>query len=175
MEIAVNSQIRLSELRESDKPAMVESLNDRDIYDQTLRIPFPYTEASADAWFAVLAKIAADHGRQTHFAIRNADDTLIGACGVHDFETGKSHHAEIGYWLAKPYWGRGIMTAVVPRVCQYAFDEFGLVKLTAHVFTGNPASARVLGKCGFVQEGTLRKHYLKDGKFIDAWLFALLK
>jgi ribosomal-protein-alanine N-acetyltransferase len=67
------------------------------------------------------------------------------------------------------------MTAVVQHVCRHAFDEFGLAKITAHVFCHNPASARVLEKCGFVQEGFLRKHYLKDGSFIDARLFALVK
>ncbi|MBY0524416.1 MAG: GNAT family N-acetyltransferase [Gemmataceae bacterium] len=65
------------------------------------------------------------------------------------------------------------MPAVVRRVCQHAFEEFGLVKITAHVFATNPASARVLQKCGFVQEGYLKKHYLKDGQYPDARLFAL--
>lgn len=88
---------------------------------------------------------------------------------------GKSHRAEVGYWLAKPFWGRGIMTAVVRRLCRHAFDEYGLAKITAQVSLHNPASARVLEKCGFQQEGCLRKHFLKDGRFIDARLFALLR
>jgi ribosomal-protein-alanine N-acetyltransferase len=67
------------------------------------------------------------------------------------------------------------MTAVVQRVCRHAFEEFGLVKITAHVFSHNTASARVLEKCGFQQEGFLRKHFLKDGQFIDARLFGLLR
>ena len=67
------------------------------------------------------------------------------------------------------------MTAVVQRVCQHAFEEFGLVKITAHVFAHNPASARVLEKCGFQQEGFLRHHFLKDGQFLEARLFGLLK
>ena len=49
------------------------------------------------------------------------------------------------------------------------------MKITAHVFADNPASARVLEKCGFQQEGFLRKHFLKDGQFLDARLFALVK
>ena len=81
----------------------------------------------------------------------------------------------VGYWLAKPLWGRGIMTAVVQRLCQHAFEEFGLVKITAHVFSHNTASARALEKCGFQEEGFLRKHFLKDGRFLDARLLALLK
>jgi ribosomal-protein-alanine N-acetyltransferase len=81
----------------------------------------------------------------------------------------------LGYWLAKPYWGRGIMTAVIRNACQYAFNEWNLMKITAHVFSFNAASARVLEKCGFEQEGYLKKHHLKDGQLIDARLFGLLK
>jgi ribosomal-protein-alanine N-acetyltransferase len=175
MKIVVNAQVHLSEFRPSDKDALIEHLNDLDTYERTLRIPFPYTEHDADEWLSLVAKIAEQQGRPIHFAIRNAADALIGGCGFDGIQVGKSHRAEVGYWLAKPFWGRGIMTAVVQRVCQHAFEEFGLVKITAHVFTHNPASARVLAKCGFVQEGLLRRHYLKDDKLIDARLFALLR
>jgi RimJ/RimL family protein N-acetyltransferase len=60
-------------------------------------------------------------------------------------------------------------------IWQTMTDWHFLVKITAHVFTLNPASARVLEKCGFVQEGLLRKHFFKDGQFIDTWMFALFK
>src|SRR5262249_41514483 len=126
-------------------------------------------------WLALVAKITQQQGRPVQWAIRSTDDALIGGCGFDGFQVGQSHRAEVGYWLAKPFWGRGIMTAVVEPWCRTAFAEFGLVKITAHVFAGNPASARVLEKCGFQQEGLLRKHFLKDDTFIDARLFALLK
>src|SRR6202040_3628712 len=122
--------------------------------ERTLRIPFPYTKNDAAEWFALVAKITQQQGQPVHFAIRSDDDSLIGGCGFVDgLQVGKSHRAEVGYWLAKPFWGRGIMTAVVQRGCQHAFNEFGFVKIIAHVVTHNPASARVLEKCGFVQEG----------------------
>src|SRR5262245_4223711 len=175
MNIVVNDQAHLAEFRPSDKPALVRHLNDRDIYDRTLRIPFPYTDAAADEWLALVAKITEQQGRQVHWAIRSAADALIGGCGFDGLQVGKSHRAEVGYWLAKPCWGRGIMTGVVRRACQHAFEELGLVKITAHVFSHNPASARVLEKCGFQEEGFLRKHFLKGGQFVDARLFALLK
>jgi ribosomal-protein-alanine N-acetyltransferase len=175
MKILVNNQIHLSEFRPSDKPALIELLNDRDIYERTFRIPFPYTDADAEAWLALVAKITNQQGRLVQWAVRSADDALIGGCGFDGFQIGKSHRAEIGYWLARPFWGRGIMSAVVQRVCQHAFKEFGLVKITAHVVTYNPASARILEKCGFQEEGLLRKHFFKDGKFIDARLFGLLR
>jgi RimJ/RimL family protein N-acetyltransferase len=175
MKIVVNPQIHLSEFQGSDKTALIAHLNDRDIYERTLRIPFPYTDASANEWLALVAKITEQQGQQVHFAIRKDDDALIGGCGFDGFQLGTSHRAEIGYWLAKPYWGRGIMTAVVQRLCQHAFDEFGLVKIIAHIFVGNSGSARVLEKCGFQEEGFLRKHFVKDGNPIDARLFGLLR
>ncbi|OAI44925.1 hypothetical protein AYO44_13400 [Planctomycetaceae bacterium SCGC AG-212-F19] len=175
MTILVNAQIRLTEFLLSDKPSLVEHLREKEIYDRTLRIPYPYTEANAEEWLAVVAKITKEQGRPVSWAIRNAADDLIGGCGFDGFQVGQSHRAEIGYWLAKPFWGQGIMTAVVHQACRYAFAEFGLIKITAHVFAHNPASARVLVKCGFEEEGFLRKHYCKDGQYIDAKLYALLR
>jgi len=175
MSLVVNQRISLSELHDGDKPAMVAYLNDKDIYDRTLRIPYPYTEADADRWFDLVAKLTQEHGQPSHWAIRNEADQLFGAVGFQDLHLGRSHQAEIGYWLARPWWGQGIMTEVVRTACAFAFAEWGLVKITAHVFAHNPASARVLEKAGFQQEGFLRKHFLKDGRFIDAMLFALLK
>src|SRR5437762_1895450 len=121
MKIVVNDQVHLSEFRSSDKNALIEHLKDRDIYDRMLRIPFPYTAADADDWLALVAKTTKQQGCPVHWAIRTSDKALIGGCGFNEFQVGKSHSGEIGYWLAKPLWGRGIMTAVVQRVCQHAF------------------------------------------------------
>lgn len=175
MTVSIDGQLRLSKFLPSDREALVEHLKEKAIYDCTLRIPYPYTLADADAWIALSAKIAHERGQPIHWAIRNPEGLLIGGCGFDDVEIGKSHRAEIGYWLAKPYWGRGIMTAVIRRVCEFAFKEWGLVKITAHVFSFNTASARVLAKCGFEQEGYLKRHYPKDGQLLDVQLFALLK
>jgi RimJ/RimL family protein N-acetyltransferase len=172
MKVRVNDQIHLSEFRPSDVPALVEHLAAKEIYDRTLRIPYPYTAAHAEAWLAIAAKNADRHGQPIDFAIRDASGELIGCCGFDGLDIERTHKAEIGYWLAKPYWGRGIMTAVVPVACRWAFAEFGLAKITAWVFAFNAASARVLEKCGFEQEGYLKKHYRKDGRLIDARIFA---
>jgi hypothetical protein len=89
MQIVVNDQVHLSEFRSSDKDTLIELLNDRAIYDRTLRIPFPYP-AAADEWLALVAKITVHQGRPVHWAIRNADDALIGGCGFDAFQVGKS-------------------------------------------------------------------------------------
>jgi RimJ/RimL family protein N-acetyltransferase len=175
VDILVNQQVHLTEFRTSDTPALIEHLRAKEIYDRTLRIPYPYTEKDAEEWLAIVRKATEQQGRTVHFAIRNTEDYLIGGCGFDGFQVGKSHRAEIGYWLAKPFWGQGIMTAIVNKACQYGFEELGLVKITAHVFATNPASARVLEKCSFEQEGYLKRHYVKDGQLLDAKLYARLK
>lgn len=98
MKIIVNEQLSLSEFCYSDKDALIEHLNDRDIYDRTLRIPFPYTEDHAENWLALIAKNTQQQGQPVTFAIRSTDGAVIGACGFDGFQVGKSHRAEIGYW-----------------------------------------------------------------------------
>jgi RimJ/RimL family protein N-acetyltransferase len=88
---------------------------------------------------------------------------------------GASHRTNIGYWLAKPYWNRGIMTAAVTRFVAYAFAELDVVRLTAEVFAGNTASIRVLQKAGFTREGRLRRHRKKNGDLVDVLYFGLLR
>src|SRR5262249_56000278 len=91
MKIVVNDQAHLSEFHSSDKPALVRHLNDRDIYDRTLRIPHPYTNASADEWLPLVGKITEQQGRPVHWAIRDADDDLIGGPGLSPFPRAPSH------------------------------------------------------------------------------------
>jgi RimJ/RimL family protein N-acetyltransferase len=175
MELVVNDQVGLTEMRVTDKAALIEHLNDRDIYDRTLRIPYPYTEADAEAWLALVARATEEQGHPVTWAIRDRQDHLVGAVGFSELQLGQSHRAEIGYWLARPHWGRGIMTAVVRTACGHAFGEWELLKIVAHVRPNNLASARVLEKNGFVQEGYLRRHFRKDGQYLDARFFALIR
>jgi RimJ/RimL family protein N-acetyltransferase len=175
MSIMVNERITLSAYQAADQAACVEYLNDQDIYARTLRIPSPYTAKDFENWLEIDRQAAREHGRLAHWAIRNEHEALIGGLGLVSGQAFEAHRAEVGYWLGKPYWGHGIMTSVVKRICEVAFAEFGLAKITAHIFLDNVASARVLEKCGFQQEGILRKHYIKDGSFLDSRLFALVK
>lgn len=172
MQIDVRPEIQLTEFRTGDEADLVEHLSDRAIYKTTLRIPHPYTRQNAEDWLAIAAN-STHQGRPVQFAIRERS-RLIGGCGLEVVRV-QPQRAELGYWLACPWWGRGIMTAAVSALCRYGFDELELEKLTAHVFDFNPASSRVLEKCGFQQEGFLPRHYRKDGQSIDARLYGLLQ
>ena len=83
-----------------------------------------------------------ESGKEVTFAIRDAGDQLIGVVGADNVELGTTHLAEIGYWLARPYWGKGIMTAAVRAYVHYAFADLELLRLTAHVFEFNAGSAQ---------------------------------
>ena len=75
--------------------------------------------------------------------------------------------AEVGYWLGEPFWGRGIMTDAVSAIVPVAFERFPIVRLQAGVFANNPASMRVLAKCGFVREAVLKDAITKNGVLLD--------
>ncbi len=80
---------------------------------------------------------------------------------------------EIGFWLGRRYWNRGIASDAVRRFCDWLFaSDTKLVRIQADVFQWNVASMRVLAKAGFLLEGRLRKAAVKDDQVIDVLLFA---
>jgi RimJ/RimL family protein N-acetyltransferase len=162
----------ISDIMPADRSAYLEYLKEKQIHDQTLAIPFPYTEADADKWINHVAEMSRKQGRSVNWAIRKSDGSLIGGIGFHDFELGKSHKAEIGYWLAQPFWGQGIMTKAVQKATEFGFKELGLSRISANVFDFNDGSVRVLEKAGYCFEGLLRKSYRKNGKVFDGKLYA---
>jgi [ribosomal protein S5]-alanine N-acetyltransferase len=153
-----------------DRDALVRAADDRRIWrNLTHAFPHPYTEADADSWFASLAEM----DEPSHWAIE-IDGAAVGGIGLDIGEGVFARSAEFGYWLAGPYWGRGIMTEAARAVIPYAMDRFDLCRLEAGVFAWNPASMRVLEHCGFVSEGVSRASVVKDGEVIDRVIYALV-
>lgn len=175
MKIVIRDGFYLSLLQLTDKSALLEHLHSKDIYNTTLNIPHPYSEADADWWLPKRIAHNEKQGKPVSFAIRDDSGKLIGVISADNLEVGTTHKAEIGYWLARAYWGKGIMTDAVKAYVRYAFDELGLLKLVAHTFELNIGSATVLERSGFKLEGRLRKHFRKDGQLLDARIYGLLK
>jgi ribosomal-protein-alanine N-acetyltransferase len=175
LKITVRNGIHLSAIRSSDKAALLEHLYSTDVYATTLNIPHPYSGTDADWWIQKRIEHTKRLGKEVTFAIRAAQDKLIGVVGADSLELGNTHAAEIGYWLARPFWRQGIMTDAVRAYVDYAFGELHLLRLTAHVLEFNTGSARVLEKNGFKLEGSLRKHFRKDEQLLDARFYGLLK
>jgi len=153
-----------------DKAALVRFANNRNIWRNLAHVfPHPYTDADADRWFSFLAQMP----EPTSWAIE-VDGMAVGGIGVTLQEGIYLKSAHFGYWLGEPYWGRGIMTEAAKAVSSYAMHRLSLIRLEAPVFEWNPASMRVLEKCGFVREGVLRASAVKDGQVIDRVLYALV-
>ncbi|MFN2541079.1 MAG: GNAT family N-acetyltransferase [Chthoniobacterales bacterium] len=100
------------------------------------------------------------------------DGSAVGGIGLQLDEDVNRHTARFGYWLGEEFWGRGIMSEVVPVFVKYCFENFPLHRLYAEAYANNPSSARVLEKADFVLEGRLRKNVVKDGKVLDSLLYA---
>lgn len=175
MQITIDETLRLTGFSGRDRVNMARYLNDPVVYRNTLRVPYPYTDKDADEWLELSSKLDADNGMRLNWAIRTKSGELIGGIGRLLTFGKESHQDEIGYWLARPYRGQGVMTKVVAGFCDYLFDTCGLDRIIANTFSHNPASGRVLEKVGFRREGYLRRHYLKDGEFIDGILFGMLR
>lgn len=173
----ISESIELTPFRPEDKVNLLRYLNnDPAISANTLLIPDPYTEGDADDWLQHVRLRRETLGIDTEWAIRHREAGLIGAIGVFAREGLDSHIDEIGYWLAAPFRGQGIMTEVVRRFTDALFAQRpNLVRIQAFVFTQNPASLRVLEKAGFEPEGIIRKLYKKNGVLLDAVVLARLR
>ncbi len=102
----------------------------------------------------------------------DVDGVAVGGIAVTLLDDVYRRTAEIGYWLGEPFWGRGIVTDAVAAVVPVVFERFAIVRLQAGVFANNPASMRVLQKCGFVREAVLRDAITKNGVVMDEVMHA---
>ncbi len=155
-----------------DVEALARHANDVEVWRNLRdRFPHPYTRAHAQAWIAHCATLA---GTPTQFAIEVAGEAA-GAVGFDRFEDVHRVGAEIGYWIGRRYWGRGIATAALSAATDHAFTHSDLLRLEATVYEWNPASARVLEKAGYQLEGRLRCYVVKDGRVGDGLRYARIR
>lgn len=171
--IPVDEAFYLSEPTGKDARAFVQWLDDRQIHDRTLEIPFPYTREDADKFLQDSQERRRRAGRPMEFAIRTTDGALIGMIGFRGKYPDDLARDEISFWLARPYWTQGIMTKVLDRFTRFAFEERGMKRLEMSVFDFNVASRRVAEKCGYRLERTLPKAHRKNGAEIDAKLYVI--
>ncbi len=175
MELNVRSDFYLTSVCSSDKAAYLEHLNDKSISDAIPILPYPYTEAAADWWIQHRFNLLSENGKEISFALRNPEGYLIGSVGVDDFKIGRTHRAEVGYWLAKAYRGQGLASDALGVFIKYAFDNLEVTRLIAHTLDFNTASARTLEKNNFKLEGRLRQHTKTRNGVFDTFVWGLLE
>lgn len=110
------------------------------------------------------------------FFVFSADgETLLGGLTMAQIQRGVTQSAVIGYWMGKPYAGKGLMTAAVRAVVTFAFDNLHLNRVEAACLPHNAASIRLLEKVGFQREGYARKYLCIDGRWQDHLLYGLVR
>jgi [ribosomal protein S5]-alanine N-acetyltransferase len=157
----------------ADAPDFQRLAGDRDIASTTSSIPLPYEDGIAEHWIATHQR-RFELGTGLDLAItHDAESALVGALGLR-FEL-EHDRAELGYWVGKPYWGRGYATEAARALVEYGFDTLGLHRIYARYLTRNPASGRVLHKIGMTHEGHRRQHEKKWGVWEDDELYGMLR
>jgi ribosomal-protein-alanine N-acetyltransferase len=165
-----SEDFRLRPLRLGDEAALLEHLSQPGVIEHT-SIPAPTLEsltASVQRDITAYAK-----STSFRFAVAASDDRLIGICGFNSWSPAH-RHAELAYDLAPQYWGQGVMRRAVVAMLTWGFSELGLNRVHAFVMTSNHRSIRLLERCGFSREGTLRQYRLARGEPKDIHLYALL-
>lgn len=154
---------------EVDIPELVRLIGTREVAATTLRIAHPYTEQDARAFL----ELTKDPDKIWLAITLRSDGRQVGGVGL---RVDQHHqHAELGYWLGVPYWGRGYASEAAREMLRYGFENLHLHRIFASHFKHNPASGRILKKIGMRHEGCQREHLRKWDQFVDSELYGILR
>ena len=165
-------KIILRKLKKSDASSIYKNTRDKDVAkhlankyltSKTFRNEIPKTQKR------MRAKTAYAFGIEY-----KESGKIIGVMAIAQIDY-KNKNAELGWWIGKKYWGKGIATEAIQLILNFAFKELKLRRVFAHVYSSNKSSAKLCERNGFKLEGTARKQTLLDRKWNDEYLFGLLK
>lgn len=144
-----------------DAPAVHEHCANWDVARMLTRVAHLYSRNMAESWIASHGA-AWQSGEEITFCI-DLDGVAIGAIALRRTAVGTY---ELGYWLGESWWGRGFATEAARQAVCFAFERLGAKKLTSGHFPDNPASGRVLEKCGFRYTGESMEHSEARGETV---------
>ncbi len=132
--------------------------------------PHPYTVEHARSFINM-----ANRDTPVHIFAIEVEGEAAGGIGIHPQSDIHIKNAELGYWLAENYWGKGIITEAVKQMVDFAFRTYDINRVFARPFGNNPASQRVLEKAGFKLEARLKDTIFKNDEFLDELIYAIRK
>jgi len=161
----------LRPFRDSDLTSLVKYANNYNIARfLTNQFPYPYTDEDGRKFISSVA----NNDPINVFAI-DMNSEAAGAIGIFPQSDIHEKNAEMGYWLAEPFWGNGIITCAIGQIVEYGFKTFDITRIFARPFSTNPASQRVLEKAGFTCEARLKNAVYKNGSYMDELIYAIRK
>lgn len=151
--------------READDPRIAINLRDG--------FPTPYTTRDARRYIGLL--VSGTEHPLFGLAITRRDDDFVGCIGLTPGRDVYRRTGEVGYWLGVRHWGKGLATEALSAFTEHILRTTNLERLHGDVFSGNPASERVLEKCGYTREAVQRRAVYKNGQFRDLTVYVRLR
>lgn len=156
-----------------DAPAVQTLCSEKEIAATTLSIPHPYPPDGASEWIAQRLDPEHEGNGVSYAVIEHAGGELVGSVGL--WIKPEHKRAELGYWIGKPYWGRGYASEAAQTLVCYGFEQLELNRIFAHHMKKNPQSGRVMQKIGMAPEGELPEHVFKWDAFEDLVLYGITR
>ncbi|MGB0917552.1 MAG: GNAT family N-acetyltransferase [Flavobacteriales bacterium] len=152
-----------------DLPSLVNHANNPKIANNLSDgFPHPFTEENGKRFLKIFVESETDL-----FLCIDVNGEAVGSIGIHSKKDVHRKNAEIGYWLAEPFWGQGILSRAIPQAVNLAFEKFDITKVLACPYGENRGSQRVLEKCGFVLEARLKDNIFKNGRYQDELIYTV--
>jgi ribosomal-protein-alanine N-acetyltransferase len=155
-----------------DAPTVERLAGEKDVASTTRLIPHPYPPGMAEHWIGTLPDLY-QRAEMINWGIALDGGLLLGTIRL--TLNPVDNHAEMGYWVGKPYWNNGYCTEAARAVVAYGFEKLDLERIYANYMARNPASGRVLAKLGMIEEGHLRRHRRKFGRYEDLIVCGMLR
>ncbi len=166
-------RLLLRPFTEQDADRVAELAGNPQVQKTLLGLPFPYTRQHALDWIATHRENFESDIRYEMALALKENGLLIGCMGL---ICRPAHcRAELGYWIGQPYWGQGYATEAAAAIIRFGFEVKNLHRIDCTYFSNNPASGRVMQKCGMQYEGTRKDFFLKDGQFVDGIFYGLVR
>lgn len=166
-------KISIRTWKQTDAKALSDALSNKKILNN-LRdgLPYPYTKEDALDYINFI--LSSNPNNTFAYAI-DVDGVAVGSIGAFRQENIHYRTAEVGYYLAEEYWGKGIMTEAVRLLCSEVFAKTDIIRIYAEPFAYNTGSRRVLEKAGFQFEGIMKCNAVKNGQILDMALYAITR
>lgn len=155
-DVIATPRLKLRRPQGCDVGAVAGLASDYAIASMTTRMPYPYAESDARQFVTLVG--AQDRTRDNAFMVEHPQDGLVGVVGFHRTLDG---WLEMGYWIGRPYWGRGYATEATRAALHWAEHDWKRKVVVAGHFADNPASANVLVKTGFLYTGEVQQRHSK--------------
>jgi RimJ/RimL family protein N-acetyltransferase len=153
----------------SDLDSLVKYANNPNIArNMTDKFPFPYTKEHGKAFIEF-----ATQDNPIHIFAIEVNGEAVGGIGIHPKEDIHRKNAELGYWLAEPFWNRGIMSNAIKQIVDFGFETYPVERIYAMVFSTNIGSQKILEKNNFLREAVMKETIYKNEIFLDEWIYAV--